>query len=71
MWNVEYTCILFDCDDTLTKDYVRHMTQFNTNIHKLNLSVFKSMTFPMCTKRPQFSWHFTYTNFIKDTLTKE
>ena len=32
---------LVDRDDILTKDYVRHKTRFNTNIHKLSLSVLK------------------------------
>ena len=32
---------LVDRDDILTKDYVRHKTRFNTNIHKLSLSELK------------------------------
>ena len=39
------------------KTIVRHKTHFNTNIHKLNLSVFRSSTFPMYTNRPEFSWY--------------
>ena len=36
---------LFYCDDTLTKDYVRHKTHFDINIHELNLSLFRALTF--------------------------